>query len=442
MKYSQKKKAVTLIILTACFFIIAPQQLIPKVTADEDLQPQRRWDIEDITIVYLNGSFYEMGYQLGELISSEIEINKRALLHFYEGEGIFYDDLVELWERQKPYVSNETIDYIQGTADALNAPFCEVACVWVAEGASYSRCSSVAAWGKATPDGKLVHARSLEFPLSIQDPTTNSFIQDSPIIVIVNPDDEQYNAFMYPTFAGYVIEDGINEKGIAVSNMWSPNDDQTEFGAPMGVRLFESLYRADTAQKAIDIITSNRTFGYNFIVSDAKIPIAYAVETTASKTYAGTWNDPSEDIFPFWAITNVVRRTNCFLDPDVAETQRDFYNPNHIAYWLSVFGNHPTPWVVVWFHFKALSKGIETHYGDLNVNRTIFMMRQVYHGAYDPLWNIALRQRTNWTTWWQWVACPETGDMKISFADGEMSAHRNTVFSINLLDTIKNKSPI
>jgi hypothetical protein len=415
--------------------------IIPTATADED-QIQRRWDIKDITIVYLNGSFYEMGYQLGELISSEIEINKRAFLSFYENEGIDYDDLVDLWNVQKPYVSNETIDYIQGTADALQVPFCDVACVWVAEGASYCRCSSIAAWGDATSDGKLIHARSLEFPLSIKDPKTNCYIQDSPIIVIANPDDERYNAFMYPTFAGYVVEDGINEKGIAVSNMWSPNNDQTEYGTPMGIRLFECLFGADTIQKAIDIITQNKTFGYNFIVSDAKIPIAYAVETTATKVYTGTWNDPYEDIFPFWKINHVVRRTNCYLSPELAETQRDYYNPNHISYWLSVFDEHPDPWVVVWYHFKSLSKGIMSLWGDLNVNRTVFMMRQVYHGAYDPVWNIVLRQRTNWTTWWQWVACPSTGELKISFADGAMSAHKNTVFSLNLLETIKNHRPV
>ena len=145
---------------------------------------------------------------------------------------------------------------------------------------------------------------------------------------------------------------------------------------------------------------------------------------------------------PFWPITHVVRRTNCFLDPSIAETQRAHYNPHHISYWTGLLKSDPEPWVVIWNHYKALSKGIKEHYGDLSINLTVFMMRQVYHGGYDPLWNIILKQRTNWTTWWQWVACPSTGDLKISFADGPISAHKNTVFSINLLKTIEQKKPV
>ena len=418
---------------------------IQKVSSGKDgdnFESDRRWDLHDITIVYLNGSFYEMGYQLGSLIKEEFTINKRAFLNFYKDEGILYTDLISLWNKQEEFVSDETIDYIQGTADALSISFYDVACIWIAEGASYSRCSSFAAWGQATKDGELIHMRSLEFPLTIKDPVSNEYVQNSPLIVVADPEGDQYNAFLYPTFAGYVVEDGINEKGIAVSNMWSPNSDQTENGAPMGVRLFESLYKADTAEEAIQIITSDRTFGYNFVVSDAKKPLAYAVETTASLSYAGTWDDPTESHAPFWAIRDVVRRTNCFLNPTLAKTQRDHYSPNHLSYWLSSFSDHPDPWIVIWNHFKSLSKGIESQWGKLDINSSTYMVRQVYHGGYDPIWNLILKLRTEWTTWWQWVACPATGEFKIAFANGETSAHHNIIFSFNFLDTIQNHRPI
>lgn len=402
----------------------------------------RRWDIQDITIVYLNGSFYEMGYQLGSLIQKEFTINKRAFLNFYQEEGISFSDLITLWQKQGQFVSQESIDYMRGTADALGISFYDVACIWIAEGAAYSRCSSLAAWGEATKDGELVHMRSLEFPLTIKDPVSNEYVQNSPLIVVADPSGDEYNAFLYPTFAGYVVEDGINEMGIAVSNMWSPNNDQTEHGAPMGVRLFETLYKADTAEEAISILTRDKTFGYNFIVSDAKKPHAFAVETTAHQIYTGTWNDPSESYFPFWEIKDTVRRTNCFLDPSMAETQRTYYNPNHLSYWMSLLTDEPDPWIIVWNHYKALSKGIESQWGKLDINSTTYMVRQVYHGGYDPLWKFFLQFRTDWTTWWQWVACPATGEFKIAFADGPISAHHNTIFSFNFLETIKNHRPV
>jgi len=398
----------------------------------------QRWDINQLTIVYLNGSFYNMGYQLGELLVQEIQINQRAFNSFYEREGITMNEVMELWDIQKQYVPQELIDYIQGTADALGLDFEDIACTWVAEGAEYCRCSSFTAWGDATKDGELVFARSLEFPLSIEDPLTGDFVQDYPILVIANPD--EYNAFMYPTFAGYVMEDGLNEKGVAISNMWSANNDKTKEGSPMGVRLFEALYKASTAQQAIKILTDHKTFGYNFIVADASVPIGYAVETTGSLSYSGTWDNPVENKWPFWAIENVVRRTNCFLHPNLAATQRDHYSPRHPAYCLGLIQG-TNAWWFVWNHFKALSKGIESNWGRLDVNSTLFTMRSVYHGMYDPLWNFMLKTGMTWTTWWQWVACPKSGEVKISFAKGDVSAHQNTVFEFNFLNTLENHYP-
>jgi len=287
-----------------------------------------RLNKDDVSLLYLNGSFYQMGLQLGSLIQEEFSINYRAFHSYYEDMGISKTKLINLWHKQKSYVPIEVKEFIHGCADAMNLSFDDVACIWVAEGAAYTHhCSSFAAWGNATVSGELIHARSLEFPLTIKDPVTGSMIQDYPVIVIADPDD--HLAFTYPTYAGYVIEDGMNEEGIAISNMWSPNNDQTSYGAPMGIRIFEALYKASSADEAIDILTSKRTYGYNFIVSDAKVPIGYAVETTASKSYAGTWDDPSEQIAPFWPIEDVVRRSNCFLDPNLALEQRTVVG-NHI----------------------------------------------------------------------------------------------------------------
>ena len=396
----------------------------------------RRWDIKEITVIYINGTFYEMGYQLGELMSEEIFINHRAFKNYYDSEGIDFNFLCELWDIQKEYVAEETIDYIQGCADAMGLSFEDVASIWVAEGAAYSnKCSSIAAWGDATKDGELIFSRSLEFPLGIKDPLTGTYVQEFPVIVIADPDN--YNSFIYPTFAGYVVEDGMNDKGIAISNMWSPNEDQTYEGSPMGIRIFEALYKASTAPQAISILTTDKTLGYNFIVADAKNPIGYVVETTANNEYIGTWDNPTEDKKPFWLIKDVVRRTNCFLDEETAETQRDPYNPRHFQYW---FGSEP--WNVIFHHYKAISKGIERNYGQLTINSTMQMMRNAYNGQYDLIWRLLMLSGTGWSTWWQWVACPKTGDMQISFADGEISAHSNDkIFSLNFLKTIENQVP-
>ena len=259
------------------------------------------------------------------------------------------------------------------------------------------------------------------------------------MIIIADPDD--YHAFTYPTFAGYVVEDGMNEQGIAISNMWSENNDQTDVGKPMGIRIFEALYSASTIDDAIDIMTSDRTYGYNFIISDAKIPVGYAVETTANKHYSGTWDDPIEQIKPFWAIKDVVRRSNCFLDPDISQEQRDIYQPNHPKYWIRLL-LYGEPWAAVWLHYKALSIGLEDSWGKIDLINSITLIRSVYHGQYDQLWKLILSFREDWKTWWQWVAEPETGVFSISFADGDTSAHWTPILTFDLLESLERHSPI
>ena len=443
------KRVVTLIVILFLTTVLIYQ---PVSISDEDGDnpPARnliygkyggvRLDEQEVSLLYINGSFYEMGLQLGSLIEEEFSINYRAFTSFYDTQGIGKNDLISLWKQQEPYVTREVKDYIQGCADSLNITYNDLACIWVAEGAAYThKCSSFSAWGEATYTGELIHARSLEFPLSIEDPITHSFIQDYPVIVIADPTD--YYAFTYPTYAGYVVEDGMNEMGIAISNMWSDNHDQTNLGTPMGIRIFEALYSSGNAEEAIDVMTSDRTYGYNFIISDAKVPIGYAVETTANKWYAGTWNDPNEKIKPFWAIEDVVRRSNCFLHPDLAEEQREYYRPNCALYWLDLLRGGE-PWAAVWSHYKTLSIGLEKSWGKIDEINAITLIRTVYHGGYDPVWNIILSLRDNWTTWWQWVAKPISGTFTISFADGETSAHWTPVLSFDLLKSIEAHEPI
>ena len=410
----------------------------PSVNAfpDDPEMKGKRWDLEGISLVYLEGSFYDMGYQQGILLREEIAINMRAFRHYYEHDQILYEDLIELWRIQAPYVSQEAKDFIQGTADALGISFEEVAGVWMAEGVAYSRCCSMAAWGSATADGNLIHLRSMEFPLNIRDPVTGRYVQNSPVIVVANPESEY--AFMYPSFAGYVVEDGVNEMGVAVANMWSPNNDHNPYGAPMGLRLFEALYSASTAEEAVDIITTNRTFGYNFIVSDSNTPIGYAVETTARYVYAGTWNDPVESIEPFWAIENVVRRSNCYLSPLTAGMQREHYSPRHPEYVLGLLQGEP--WFYIWSHYKALSNAIERHWGRMTPANTMDMLRDVYEGQYNLVWRAILAAGAK-ETWWQWVTTPRTGEMLISFANGNQNAHNMNIHHIDLLNILKNKSP-
>jgi hypothetical protein len=357
-------------------------------------------------------------------------MNKADLL------GITIEDFQNIWDIQKNYISQKTLDYMQGTADALGLELKDIGFIWIWEVVLYyEHCTSFAFWGDATQSGELIHVRSLDGLGYLEDPITGMYSQEFPVLVVCNPEDD--NAFLYPTNAGYSVEDGFNEKGVSVCNLWSVNNDMTPYGSPMGVRLFEALFMADDANDAIEIITSNKTFGYNFIVCDGKIPKGYAIETTANFTYIGSWDHPSEDTFPFFQMKDVIRRSNCYIDPTLAATQRNIYNPRSLVYLLKWKENYGS--VNSWFRYKAMSNAIQKLYGDINLKNAIGIMRNLYEGKYNFFWWL-MSLRAHLFAEWQWAACPKTGDMLLSFISRDNLAFENKLYYFNLFELLE-KNP-
>ena len=143
-------------------------------------------------------------------------------------------------------------------------------------------------------------------------------------------------------------------------------------------------------------------------------------------------------IEPFWAIENVVRRSNCYLSPLTAGMQREHYSPRHPEYVLGLLQGEP--WFYIWSHYKALSNAIERHWGRMTPANTLDMLRDVYEGQYNLVWRAILAAGAK-ETWWQWVTTPRTGEMLISFANGNQNAHNMNIHHIDLLNILKNKSP-
>ena len=407
--------------------------LIPASISTLAVGQQQGWveDYEGITILHLNGTFYDMGYQHGSLLSEEVAQNLRAYFSFAESGGTSYEELQQLWVIMEPFTPPEIIEEMQGIADGANLDFEQIAVANIIP-VKY-HCSGMAAWGPATVDGKLYHMRSLDYPLSIKDPETDVCLQENQLIIVRQP--AHGYASMYPAFAGFAGSvGGINERGIGIGQSSSGSRDETYYGMPMTFRVKYVLDHAASAEEAIDIITTNRTVGHNFIISDASVPVGYAVETTAHHWYAGTWNNFVESTFPCWSIDSLVRRTNFFVSPETAATQRDSYNPIGIIRYL--LGSNP--YYPYWRHYRSLSLEMNKHWGNLDVNDTMTMLRTVYQGDTDIL--IRLVVYTGFLqTMHQWVACPETGDFAFSFADVDdtKNAFTNPVHHLNLFDLLE-----
>ncbi|HDN51178.1 MAG TPA: hypothetical protein ENG06_05330 [Thermoplasmatales archaeon] len=394
---------------------------------------------DGIKILHLTGSHYEMGYQHGMLLKNETQQNLRAYLY---NSPVPYEDLLDMWNETKPYIPDEYIQEMQGLADGAGISMEEVAAAYMAVLRGAMGCFGVAAWGPATEDGRLYHARSFDLPMDIQDPVSGKYVHENSVLIVRNP--ENGYASLSPSVAGSMHGGGgINEQGMALGTQTCWSNDQTLRGTPVLFRVQMVLDHAATAEEAFTFLLSNSTLGWNFILSDAKVPVGYAVEVTANHSYVGTFDNLVESTHPFWSLDHMVRRTNFFIDPATAATQRPYYDPSGIRGFVRIFTENDI-FFVVWRSYKAMSELFEQHWGTLTFNSTMALMRKGYRGDTDFLLKmlIILTEGTSFNRAWNmWVACPETGDMVVSFAERNTIAFDTPCHYVNLYQLLHEEPP-
>jgi len=414
------------------------------IQADDAYNPLDGGWVEErdgVTILHVSGTYYEMGYQHGYLLKDKIEQVYRTIFALNE-TGDLYDVILNDWwyNWYKQYTPECYIEEMQGLADGSGKPLEDVIVIAIA-GAFYlteEQCMEMAAWGSATKDGKLRHFYSMDISLQAKDPETGVYLTENQIIMVRDP--LEGCSSMQPYFPGTFIGSGINENHIAMSCDSSPSSEWTEYNGtyPFHFRLVNVLDNADTLNEAVDIMTSHRNGGANYIISDGKIPMSYVCEETVNYSYVGTWDDETESNGPFWSIENVVRRKNMYLNPITAKTQRLIYDPR-IHVFLGILGS---PWFNTWSYYKTLSQEIEKQWGSLNSTNILSITRSIYRGETNVYLKISeMLGLEGFSSCYQWVACPETGDMLISFADRNHPAQYNTIHEFNLFNLLDSQPP-
>jgi len=430
-----------IIIFTTIFLIIScygeslsinKQRFVEKAN-DLSLLKDGHLELHDgVKILFINGTYYEMGYQHGFLLKNEIHENIRAFIK-RAGEVSSYETLLNIWNTTKPFVPNCYIDEMQGIADGADISFEELAVSYMFVVEKDLNCFTYAAWADATKDGRLYHIRSLDFALIIKDPITGKYIQENSVLIIREPNGGLKS--LIPSIAGWInFYQGINEKQLSIGVQVCWSSDQTLKGIPTTFKVQKILDSAEDIDEALNILISNKTLGWNYIISDAKTCVGYAVETTANHTYIGTWNNSVEEKYPFWEIKNVVRRTNFFIEPTLAATQRTRYNPGGLIGFLKIFSGES--FFPLWRKYRSMSKEIEKNWGVIDLNSSISLLRKVYTGKTDFFMFIFVNfvKSGILCDFHQWSACPETGDFIISFADAKNNAHETQLHYFNIND--------
>lgn len=403
-------------------------------------------EIDGVTVLHLSGSYYDMGYQHGYLLSDLIGISMRAQLSAFENKGFTYERLIEIWEIMDDHLPTKYIEEMQGMADGSGRTFEEISvmcmCPAVFNHIAEDACAEISLWGDATVDGKLYHIRSLDWSLLVSDPETGIPLYDTTVLIVREPDDGYKS--LIPEFAGAIGGwHGINEKGIAVGENSCITTDATYEGICPWFRMRMVLDTASSYDEALTILTEDRTCGTNFILSDANIPIGYALDQSKSISYAGTWDDPVENTRPFWQIKDVVRRVPQYVHPDCAAIERNRfrYHPGGLfGLTCMLFGQ--SYMFVGWTHYKALSNEIEKQYGNLDLEGSMNLLRAEYVGDTDVFMRLIRASGFFLSCLYQWVCCPETGDLLISFAADNTLACYNEIHEFNMFELFDAQEPV
>ncbi len=396
---------------------------------------------DGVKILHLNGLYYDMGYQHGYLLKDEIQANMRILFNFFEKRGFSYGTLVESLNITKDYIPERYLLEMQGIANGSDSSFEEM-CIYniLHDIANFLSCSGAVVWGSATSNGNLIHLRSTDHGIFLgdPDPVTGKYLQENQVLIVRDPNDDY--ASMSPMWAGRIGSwGGINEKGIGISETTCWTTDATLNGTCAAFRMGLVLDTANSGDEAISIMNINKTVGWNILISDGNIPKGYVLEQTANISYVCTWDDPVESTSPFWSIEDALRRSNCFVTPYCAASQRERYNPSDLrSIILYLMGKDF--YFGIWKHYVALSKGIESNWGTLNLTSSMTMFRDVYKGKTDFIFFLMQKMNSH-LSMHQWAAYPKTGDMLICFASKDKIASYNPVHKFNLFELLDAEPP-
>lgn len=230
----------------------------------------------NVRVLRLSGTPYEMGFQHGVLLKKEIdEFYRRVIwrVKFFVKE----DMLDEVYDLMDPYIPIEEKEEMRGLAHGAGVPLRVVHWIHsIPEASEYgpkkrfrrafkeTSCSNIAAFGNATGGGRLYHLRVLDWIRQLA-------TQGTPVILVHIPDHGNASvSFSYAGFIGCIS--GMNDKNMSFGEMGygDPPNENLE-GTPF-IFLFRKLMReSNNLDDATRIIqTATRTCSYIYLITDAK----------------------------------------------------------------------------------------------------------------------------------------------------------------------------
>jgi len=249
---------------------------------------------DQIPVVVVSGTPYEMGYSYGRLMRTEV----RGCLERYLAAGkaedpARYAALDAAWATVEPYVPSRFIEEMRGVADGAGVSYELIRRAHSIPLVSNYACSGVAVWGAASANGHLYQIRNLDY-------TTDAGLQDYAVIAVYFPDDGIAHATV--AFAGFVGSiAGLNARGIALTEKGASPDADYPFdlhGVPFMVMFRNILQDAASLEDALKIVReAKRIKKYYYVIGDGRHG---GVKIRAFAPNLDIWggNDPTDEVYP------------------------------------------------------------------------------------------------------------------------------------------------
>lgn len=215
-------------------------------------------------VLIVAGTPEQMGRAHGTLLAQDIRrLTERVLFLTGAIESIrsgtwFFDVLAEIERRTTPFIPERFLR----ECDAMS----QEAGLSPREGRFANlfperfHCSGVAVRGKATRDGRVLHARVLDYMTEIG-------LQECAVLIVFMP--QGFNTWLSVSYAGFLgTVTAMNEKGLAIGEIGGNGVGDWD-GMPMSFLLRQAMETCDNVEEALELLRNTpRTCEYYYVLSD------------------------------------------------------------------------------------------------------------------------------------------------------------------------------
>lgn len=210
---------VVLLLFSQCKIYTAYKDILSlhheELTSDEKGKPRLEY-FNSIPIIHVYGSPYEMGFQYGSLLKSQLNSLSELARDLFSAKRL--NEFMSIAKAASTNLPPAMFEEIKGMADASGVDLNDLLAINLVP---RTNCSTLAVWGDATTDGHLIMGRNADYSFK----NVNKALG---ILVVKHP--EKGLATVTSSFLGMIGGfSGMNEKGVSYGNMLSHNGKEKKY---------------------------------------------------------------------------------------------------------------------------------------------------------------------------------------------------------------------